>query len=105
VAGLSLAWAIRARPALLARCAGWTLAAVLAAVLAAAVCPGIDGVRRWIPMGPLRVNAAMLTLPAALGAIVVLLGRDRPGPTVAASQALQVILLIQPDASQGPSRS
>jgi cell division protein FtsW (lipid II flippase) len=90
--------------------AGWGLArlrgrreslivvAVAALALAATLFdPGQLGVHRWLTLGPLSVNAALLTLPAA----IVALGRmrDRLGSWAVAA-AILAILVAQPDASQ-----
>jgi hypothetical protein len=60
--------------------------------------PAQEGVHRWLRLGPLHINVAMLLLPSAVVALAVL-GRDRRWPWGGAFIAL-VLLLLQPDASQ-----
>lgn len=69
------------------------LALVVAVLLATFIDSGLDGVHRWISLGPIRLNAAMLLLPAT---IVLVAGR-RDG---IAWVAIAAILVAQPDASQ-----
>lgn len=61
---------------------------------------GVDqsGVHRWIDLGPLHVNVAMLLLPAMVVALAAL-GREQRWPWTAALIALAA-LVWQPDASQ-----
>lgn len=58
--------------------------------------PGIEGVHRWLPAGPIRIHGAALLLPALL----VLLVEARWRPAIAAASTALVILLSQPDAAQ-----
>lgn len=78
------------------------LAAVLTlgALGATLVAPGVDGVHRWLPAGPLRLHPAAILLPPLLVALHVL-SRSR-GWWIAALLALGVEtgLLLQPDAAQ-----
>jgi cell division protein FtsW (lipid II flippase) len=60
--------------------------------------PAQEGVHRWLKLGPLHINVAMLLLPAAVVALAVL-GRNRRWPWGVAFIAL-ALLLLQPDASQ-----
>lgn len=60
--------------------------------------PGQDGVRRWIDIGPLHVNAAALLLPAAVVALALVGIGSKTG--LAAAIAIAALLLAQPDASQ-----
>ncbi len=69
--------------------------ALVAATLAA---PGQDGVHRWLAAGPLFVNIAALTLPAAIVAMARLGAEKRLVPI--AATGIAAILAIQPDASQ-----
>lgn len=91
--GAALAWGAVARAS---RLAGFLIAApmVLAATLLGA---GREGVHRWIALGPLNVNAALLLVPAAVVALAVL--GDRRWAWGAAA-AMLGILVLQPDASQ-----
>jgi hypothetical protein len=98
------AWVIGAIAAyILSRCPGrWLFPALLsAAVLSLAstlVSPGQMGVHRWLNIGPLAINAAMLTLPAALVALAALI--RKPVGVWLMPLACMVVLAIQPDASQ-----
>lgn len=59
---------------------------------------GLEGVRRWLVVGPVRLNAAMLLLPSAAVAMAVVAERARWW-WIPALLALAV-LAAQPDASQ-----
>lgn len=70
----------------------------LALVAATLVGPDQQGVHRWLAAGPLFVNIAALTLPAALVAMARLGTQHRLVPITAT--LLAAILALQPDASQ-----
>jgi hypothetical protein len=74
----------------------FTLGALVATLLA----PGMDGVHRWVRVGPVRVHPAALLLPLVLVALERL-ARVR-GWWVAALWAVGVVsgLCLQPDAAQ-----
>lgn len=93
-AGAALAIAAAYRPVFL------TVALWLAplGLLAAFLGPNQLGVHRWIPVGPLTMNAAMMLLPSAVVALAVL-EKGRLAPWLAGFAALAV-LAAQPDASQ-----
>lgn len=63
------------------------------------VVPGMEGVHRWLPLGPVRVHAGALVLPPLL---VFLWKAPWPASTAAALLTL-VVLLLQPDAAQAAS--
>lgn len=86
--------AISARPGFLA-VALWALPVGL---LATFLGPTLDGVHRWVALGPLHLNVAMLLLPPALVALA-LPDRERLTPWLAVFAAL-ILLVAQPDASQ-----
>ncbi|MBX7249245.1 MAG: hypothetical protein K1X35_09420 [Caulobacteraceae bacterium] len=65
---------------------------------AAFLFPDQQGVHRWLDLGPVRANAAMLALPAAVVGLSVL-GRNRRWPWGVAL-ATQALAVAQPDASQ-----
>lgn len=68
--------------------------ALLALLYAAFLFPGAGGAQRWIDLGILNVNAAMLAVPALL---VLLCAMERPlAPLLLAAAAL----CLQPDLSQ-----
>lgn len=75
------------------------LAALLVLLGATLFFPGVEGVHRWLPLGPVRVHGGALLLPpllVALGAV------SRVPATVVALAAL-FVLLLQPDAAQAAS--
>ena len=63
---------------------------------------GLQGVHRWINVGPLRLNVAELVLPAAAVAWAGLAaeGRRRGAGLVVVAAAIAAVLVSQPDASQ-----
>ena len=85
---------------------GATISAVVALLLLAAtlVQPGLEGVRRWIPVGPLQLHAAFIALPVLLVVLGNLLEedtlRDAAWWTPAALIVAAVVLVLQPDPSQ-----
>lgn len=70
----------------------------MAGLAATLLSPGLQGVHRWLPAGPVRLNAALLLLPALVVATAVLVTRGWWGwlPAIFAL----VVLALQPDASQ-----
>lgn len=73
----------------------WLAAGALATTFVDA---GQEGVHRWIGLGPLNINVAMLVLPAA---VVALAAEPRPVLSVWPPALIcLVIFLAQPDASQ-----
>lgn len=98
-----LAWAVGAALAVgIARFAkpGFTSIALWAlpvGLLATLVSPDQEGVHRWIDLGPLHINVAMLLLPAAIVALAA--SAEKHPPWIAFLLALAV-LVVQPDASQ-----
>lgn len=99
-----VAWGLGALAAV-GLCAGYRPAMLRLALWAAPVMSAASflfadqqGVHRWIDLGPIHANAAMLVLPAAVVALVALQpGRWWPWGLALAAQA---ILVAQPDASQ-----
>jgi hypothetical protein len=87
----------------LARFAGvWMLRAVAVAtpllLAATLMAEGQDHVHRWLEVGPLNVNAAMVTLPAFIVAVTVL--ADRAAWWWITALICLGVLVAQPDASQ-----
>ncbi len=80
------------------RAAPAVLLAAPVGLAAAFLGPAQVGIHRWLRLGPLHINVAMLLLPAAVVALAVL-GRNRRWPWSVAFIAL-ALLLLQPDASQ-----
>jgi hypothetical protein len=76
--------------------------AVTALVLLAATLlfPSIEGVHRWIALGPVRLNASAVTVPWLLLALWVLLRQARPGFALGLVGITQVLHISQPDAGQ-----
>jgi cell division protein FtsW (lipid II flippase) len=101
VGALLCLWFARPR-ATPSRGTGFTVVAVLtvAALAATLLAPGVDGVHRWLPLGPVRLHAAAVLLPPLLVALHGL-ARVR-GWWISTLVALGVaaILLLQPDAAQ-----
>lgn len=72
--------------------------AALAGLGATFLNTGLEGVHRWIQLGPVRMNVAEILLPAA---VVAVSARVRPAWFSVAAAALSLALLVaQPDASQ-----
>jgi cell division protein FtsW (lipid II flippase) len=68
------------------------------ALIATLFARDVEGIHRWLDIGPLHINAAALFLPAMIIALAAI-GIARPMAVVSASIAATV-LLLQPDASQ-----
>ncbi len=99
----AIAWLIGCSAAcVLGRGAVWLLPAVLvvAALLVFGTFLGTDqmGIHRWIYAGPVSLNVAMMTLPAALLSLAWL-GQKSAWPW-AVVLAITVMLALQPDRSQ-----
>lgn len=60
--------------------------------------PALQGVHRWVDLGPVHLNAALVFLPPAVVALTMLT-RTSPRPWAAGLAAL-ALLVLQPDASQ-----
>jgi cell division protein FtsW (lipid II flippase) len=85
-----------ARPGWADGAAVLTLAALAATLLA----PGMDGVHRWLPLGPVRLHAAAVLLPVLIVALDTL-SRTRGWWTSALVAATAMLaLFLQPDAAQ-----
>lgn len=83
------------------RAAWCALGAALLLLALSFVSPGLDGVHRWVALGPLMINAAMLSLPAAAVAAASLAkSPERPAWLWLAPLGLLGLLVAQPDASQ-----
>ncbi|MFT3916004.1 MAG: hypothetical protein QM704_18500 [Anaeromyxobacteraceae bacterium] len=92
VPGAALAWAAawsRELPR-------WASSAALVLVAATLLAPGVEGVHRWLPLGPVRLNASAALAPWLLAAALA-----EPGlRTLAALVLAQLVHLAQPDAAQ-----
>jgi hypothetical protein len=93
VVGAGAAWAIATRPAVLP---AFLLAAPIALAATLLNAP-VEGVHRWIDVGPLHINAAAALLPPAIVALAAL--SDRGWRWYAAGATLG-LLVLQPDRSQ-----
>lgn len=91
--GAAAGWMIARRPAVLP---GFLLAAPLALATTLLNAP-VEGVHRWIDVGPLHVNAAAALLPAAAVGLAAVSGRRW---SWVAAAAMLCLLVLQPDASQ-----
>jgi len=84
----------------------WTGATIVALLVLAATLTqaGVDGVRRWLPIGPLRLHVASVALPVLVIAIArqVSSGAERNRSLLARIVTIAAVaaLLMQPDASQ-----
>jgi len=91
-AGAALAWAAGRREAL----PGWVPWLATLGIAATLLAPGLDGVHRWLPLGPLRLAASAALAPWLLAAVA-----GAPGPGALAALAVaQAVHLAQPDAAQ-----
>lgn len=76
------------------RGATWIVAICLAGMGATLVMGfNLDGVRRWLPLGPVQLHAGMLLLPAMLAALPLFSDRGR----LAVVAAVAGLVLLQPD--------
>lgn len=76
---------------------GWGPSLVVVTLLAATlIAQGTEGVHRWLPLGPVQLHAGALLLPPLLVALL----DSRWGAAVVTAFAVQVALLLQPDAAQ-----
>jgi hypothetical protein len=89
----------RASSTLSPRVMTWGPVVALLAIGATMLAPGIDGVHRWLPLGPFRLNVSAAVLPWLLGGLVTAGESGRPA-VLALVGAAQLIHLAQPDAAQ-----
>ncbi len=101
VLGMALAaWLARRSWRLLVRWAPGIAATVLVLLAATFLSPSSEGVHRWIALGPVRLNASVVTLPWALLALWGLLHQVRPGLALGLVTVSQVLHAAQPDTGQ-----
>ena len=91
--------AARGRDALERR-APWMAGAALACLAATLVSPGLDGVHRWIGLGPVRLHPSSIVSPLLLCAAAAFVARGRLVLGVGVLLAAQAIHLVEPDAGQ-----
>jgi hypothetical protein len=99
VAALALAVAV-ARSASVDRRAPVVAAAGVVLALATLAAPGLNGVHRWIPLGPLALHVSPLAAPWALRAMDGGLRAGRFGWAATLALGLQGVHAAQPDAGQ-----
>ncbi|MCA9739091.1 MAG: hypothetical protein KC645_15805 [Gemmatimonadetes bacterium] len=75
---------------------GWRVLMGLILLAVPLTAPGIEGVHRWLPLGPVHLHAGALVLPPLL----VALYRAPWIPAVATAVATLGMLALQPDAAQ-----
>lgn len=95
--GAGLGWA--ARRAGMERVAAVAPALTLVGVAATLLGPGLDGVRRWVALGPVRLNSSTMLAPWLIAGLL----SSRPGVrwrAVGLLVATQTAHLAQPDAAQ-----
>lgn len=80
--------------------APWAAAIGLALLGATLLGEGLQGIHRWIGLGPIRLHASSLASPVILLGAAALLSRDRAAPAGAILAAAQLLHLLQPDAGQ-----
>lgn len=62
--------------------------------------PGVQGVHRWVMLGPVRVHAGALVLPFVLAALAGLERAGRRGASTLLAMVTALVLVLQPDAAQ-----
>ncbi|WP_297513322.1 FtsW/RodA/SpoVE family cell cycle protein [uncultured Caulobacter sp.] len=95
--GALVAWGVAVRAGTPGRLARWAVPGLALAVEAYVLTAGVsmEGVRRWIALGPVQLHAASLLVPLAIWATA-----GRLEPIAAAMLAgLMVVLALQPDAA------
>jgi len=85
-----------ARPIWADVAAALTLAALAATLLA----PGMDGVHRWLPLGPVRLHPAAVLLPVLVVALGSLSRTREWWTSAVVASAAMLALFLQPDAAQ-----
>jgi hypothetical protein len=98
--GIACAWGCgRSAPSRRELLRGGLALAAFAALAATLAFPGLDGVRRWLPLGPLRLNASAAFLPWLL----VGMSASREGVrrwSTGLALGAQGVHWLQPDAAQ-----
>jgi cell division protein FtsW (lipid II flippase) len=85
---------------------GWAISGVAALLLlvGSLAQPGVEGVRRWVPIGPLHVHAGFVALPVLLVVVGRIMRADRLRPASwlvpVATVIAALVLTLQPDPSQ-----
>lgn len=76
------------------------LSAMLNLLFLTFMSPGMEGVHRWLSLGSLKVNVAVIVLPIIIINICKLLDTKGLSFGSAAAMATALLLFFQPDASQ-----
>jgi len=97
IVGGGLAWLLARYGEPWSACLGAVLLTT-AALIATLFAPAVQGVHRWLDIGPLHVNAAALFLPIVIVGLATIRIARPMGLAIAILTA--TILLAQPDASQ-----
>jgi cell division protein FtsW (lipid II flippase) len=97
--GLAAALSRASSEAVRAR-APWALVAGLLLAALTLASSGMDGVHRWVSLGPVRLHASSLASPAVLVGAAAWLHAGRTVQAAAALLALQALHVLQPDAGQ-----
>ncbi|MCP3141284.1 putative peptidoglycan glycosyltransferase FtsW/RodA [Pyxidicoccus xibeiensis] len=97
--GLGLFACLRLAPATQERALPWLGAAAFLALVATLGFAGIEGVHRWIRLGPLRLNASASFLPWILAGLGASSAKAR-GMAVGLVLGAQLLHVAQPDAGQ-----
>lgn len=101
VLGMALAaWLARRSWSQWVRWAPGIAATILVLLAATFLFPSLEGVHRWLSLGPVRLNASVVTLPWALLALWGLLHQVRPGLALGLVTVTQLLHGAQPDTGQ-----
>lgn len=90
------AWFARADLWMRGRVRRWLIPASVMALLLTLLAPGLDGVQRWLPVGPVRIHIAAVVLPAMLAVFRELPWRS----SFAVAAIVAAVLFAQPDLAQ-----
>lgn len=74
-------------------------AASIALIASSLAASGMDGVHRWVPLGPLRLHASSMVAPATVVGIASLVVSGRAAPALLIAVAVQFLHVLQPDAA------
>lgn len=101
-AGVLLCLAVRRPPTSPGRGRWAAVVAVLtlAALAATLLDPGVQGVHRWVKLGPVRLHAAAVLLPLLLAALATLARVRGWWASTGVAAGVTLMLLWQPDAAQ-----
>lgn len=83
-----------------ARWAGVVAVLAVGALAATLIDPGVQGVHRWVKLGPVRLHAAAVLLPLLLAALAALARARGWWAAAGIAAVVALALLLQPDAAQ-----